>query len=64
MGCLVLLYFTEMLPHMVSFQSKDGVMSEIDGWFGRSFMSAAVRAAIGSAGSGAAMAGCDQRRVF
>ena len=43
------------------FQSKDGVTSEIDGWFGRSFVSAAVRAAIGSVGSGAAMAGCDQR---
>ena len=46
------------------FQSKDGVMSKIDGWFRRSFASAVVRAAIGSAGSGAAMAGCDQRRVF
>ena len=46
------------------FQSKDGVTSEIDGWFRRSFMSAAVRAAIGSVGSGAAMAGCNQRRVF
>ena len=49
------------------FQSKDGVTSEIDGWFGRSFVSAAVRAVIGSAGSagsGAAMAGCDQRRAF
>ena len=48
----------------VLFQPKDGVTSEIDGWFGRSFASAAVRAAIGSAGSGAAMAGCDQRRAF
>ena len=51
---------------MVS-QSKDGVMSEINGWFRRSFVSTAVRTAIGSAGaagSGAAMAGCDQRRVF
>ena len=46
------------------FQSKDGVTSEINGWFRRSIVSAAVRAAIGSAGSGAAMAGCDQRRVF
>ena len=45
------------------FQSKDGVMSEIDGWFRRSFVSAVVRAAIGSAGSGAAMAGCNQTRV-
>ena len=48
----------------IVFQSKDGVTSEMDGWFGRSFVSAAVRAAIGSAGSGAAMAGCDQRRTF
>ena len=31
----------------VVFQSKDGVTSEIDGWFGSSFASAAVRAAIG-----------------
>ena len=46
------------------FQFKYGVMSEIDGWFGRSFMSTAVRASIRSAGSGAAMAGCDQRRAF
>ena len=42
------------------FQSKDGVTSEIHGWFGRSFESAAIRAAIGSAGSGAAMAGCKE----
>ena len=51
----------------VAFQSKDLVTSEIDGWFGRSFVSATVRAAIGSAGSagsGAAMAGCDKRRAF
>ena len=38
------------------FQSKDGVTSDIDGWFGSSFASAAVRAAIGSAGSGGGMA--------
>ena len=46
------------------FQSKDGVTSKMDGWFVRSFMSAAVRAAIRSAGSGAAIAGSEQRRVF
>ena len=38
------------------FQSKDGVTSDIDGWFGSSFASAAVRAAIGSARSGGGMA--------
>ena len=38
------------------FQSKDGVTSDIDGWFGSSFASAAVRAAIGSAGSRGGMA--------
>ena len=38
------------------FQSKDGVTSDIDGWFSRSFAIAAVRAAIGSAGSGGGMA--------
>ena len=38
------------------FQLKDGVTSDIDGWFGRSFVSAAVRAAIGSVGSGGGMA--------
>ena len=38
------------------FQSKDGVTSDIDGWLGRSFASAAVKAAIGSAGSGGGMA--------
>ena len=38
------------------FQSKDGVTSNIDGWFSRSFAIAAVRAAIGSAGSGGGMA--------
>ena len=32
------------------FQLKDGVTSKMDGWFGRSFASTAVRAAIGSAG--------------
>ena len=37
------------------FQSKDGVTSDIYGWFGRSFVIAAVRAAIGSAGSGGSM---------
>ena len=31
-------------------------MSDIDGWFGRSFAIAAVRAAIGSAGFGGGMA--------
>ena len=40
----------------VVFQSKDGVTSDIDGWFGRSFAIAAVRAAIGSVGSGGGMA--------
>ena len=40
----------------VVFQSKDGVMSNIDGWFSSSFASAAVRAAIGSAGSSGGMA--------
>ena len=46
------------------FQSKDGVTSEIDGWFRRSFMSVAVRAAIGSVGSGGGMAEGMQWRVF
>ena len=37
-------------------QSKDGVTSDINGRFGSSFAIAAVRAAIGSAGSGGGMA--------
>ena len=46
------------------FQSKDGVTSDIDGWFGRSFASAAVRAAIGSARSGGGMAeGVPEERI-
>ena len=46
------------------FQSKDGVTSDIDGWFGSSFASAAVRAAIGSAGSGGGMAeGVPEERI-
>ena len=48
----------------VVFQSKDGVTSDIDGWFGSSFASAAVRAAIGSAGSGGGMAeGVPEERI-
>ena len=46
------------------FQSKDGVMSDIDGWFSRSFTITAVRAAIGSAGSRGGMAEGVQRRLF
>ena len=42
----------------------DGVTSDIDGWFGRSFAIAAVRAAIGSAGSGGGMAGGAQEECF
>ena len=48
----------------VVFQSKDGVTSDIDGWFGRSFTIAAVRAAIGSVGSGGGMAeGVPEERI-
>ena len=46
------------------FQSKDGVTSNIDGWFGRSFAIVAVRAAIGSAGSGGGMAEGAQEEII
>ena len=46
------------------FQSKDGVMSKIDVRFRRSFMIAAVRAAIGSVGSGGGMAEGAQEDCF
>ena len=46
------------------FQLKDGVMSDINGWFGRSFAIAAVRTAIGSAGSGGGMAKGVQEEFF
>ena len=48
----------------VVFQSKDGVTSDINGWFGRSFAIAAVRAAIGSVGSGGGMAEGAQEECF
>ena len=46
------------------FQSKDGVTSDIDGWFSRSFAIAAVRAAIGSAGSRGGIAEGVQEECF
>ena len=51
----------------VVFQSKDAVMSETDGWFGKSFIMTVVRAVIGlvgSTGSGGGMAEGVWRRVF